>query len=241
MSEDEPLEREVAIDPEMLGKVFENLLEVNDRKSKGAFYTPREIVHYMCQQALISYLVKKTDISEPDIRDFILMGDFMKDEDTTKEKRLGNGGMFISESIFKIDNSGNVIVNRLKDIDEALANIRVADPAVGSGAFPLGMLNEIVRARQNISAYMAITMNAYETRMMYNNERSPYSLKLQTIKNCIFAADIEPSAVDIAQLRLWLSLVIDDEIKHTALVGAECNRKVLEQQCGIRVNWDNGL
>lgn len=158
MSEDEPLEREVAIDPEMLGKVFENLLEVNDRKSKGAFYTPREIVHYMCQETLIAYLVKETGIAEPDIRDFILMGDFMKDEDTTKDKRQGNGDMFISEVIFKIDSSGNVVVNRLKDIDNALANIRVADPAVGSGAFPLGMLNEIVRARQNITAYMAVTM-----------------------------------------------------------------------------------
>lgn len=216
MSEDEPLEREVAIDPEMLGKVFENLLEVKDRKSKGAFYTPREIVHYMCQESLISYLIKETGLKEQDIRDFILLGDFMKDKDTAKNRRQGEHDMLISEEIYKIDHNGNVIVDRLKDIDNALANIRVADPAVGSGAFPLGMLNEIVRARQNISAYMAITMNAYQTRNMYNNERSPYSLKLQTIKNCIFAADVEPSAVDITQLRLWLSLVIDDEINPDA-------------------------
>lgn len=216
MSEDEPLEREVAIDPEMLGKVFENLLEVKDRKSKGAFYTPREIVHYMCQETLISYLIKETGLKEQDIRDFILLGDFMKDKDTAKNRRQGEHDMLISEEIYKIDQNGNIVVNRLKDIDNALTNIRVADPAVGSGAFPLGMLNEIVRARQNISAYMAITMNAYQTRNMYNNERSPYSLKLQTIKNCIFAADIEPSAVDITQLRLWLSLVIDDEINPEA-------------------------
>lgn len=216
MSEDEPLEREVAIDPEMLGKVFENLLEVNDRKSKGAFYTPREIVHYMCQETLISYLIKETGLKEQDIRDFILLGDFLKDEDTTKDRRQGDNDMLISEEMYKIDKDGNVVADRLKDIDEALKNIRVADPAVGSGAFPLGMLNEIVRARQNISAYMAITMNGYEKRMMYNNERSPYTLKRETIKNCIFAADIEPSAVDIAQLRLWLSLVIDDDINPNA-------------------------
>lgn len=216
MSEDEPLEREVAIDPEMLGKVFENLLEVNDRKSKGAFYTPREIVHYMCRETLISYLVKETGLKEQDIREFILLGDFLKDEDTAKDRRQGDNEMLISEKLYKIDKDGNVVVDRLKDIDKALKNIRVADPAVGSGAFPLGMLNEIVRARQNISAYMAITMNAYEKRMMYNNERSPYSLKRETIKNCIFAADIEPSAVDIAQLRLWLSLVIDDDINPNA-------------------------
>lgn len=216
MSEDEPMEREVAIDPEMLGKVFENLLEVNDRKSKGAFYTPRGIVHYMCQESLINYLTNTLQIEEEAIREFILYGDFMKDEDTVKEKRQGNGGMYISESLFKLDAEGKVVVDRLKDVDEALKNVRVADPAVGSGAFPLGMLNEIVRARQNISAYMAITMNAYDTRLMYQMERSPHNLKYETIKNCIFAADIEPSAVDIAQLRLWLSLVIDDEINPNA-------------------------
>lgn len=216
MSEDEPMEREVAIDPEMLGKVFENLLEVNDRKSKGAFYTPREIVHYMCQESLINYLTNTLQIEEEVIREFILYGDFMKDEDTVKERRQGNCGMYISENLYKLDANGKVVVNRLKDMDEALKNVRVADPAVGSGAFTLGMLNEIIRARQNISAYMAITMNAYDTRMMYQMDRSPHNLKYETIKNCIFAADIEPSAVDIAQLRLWLSLVIDDEINPNA-------------------------
>ncbi|MBO5462942.1 MAG: Eco57I restriction-modification methylase domain-containing protein [Clostridia bacterium] len=212
ISEDEPMEREVAVDPEMLGKIFENLLDVKDRKSKGAFYTPREIVHYMCQESLINYLVRKTEISEDALRDFILYGDFMKDEDTVKSKREGNGGMFISPEIFKVNENGEIAVSRLKDVDDALATVRVADPAVGSGAFPLGMMNEIVRARQNITSYMAIGMRAQDKFFLYKNDRSPYALKLNAIKNSIFAVDIEPSAVDIAQLRLWLSLVIDDEI-----------------------------
>lgn len=224
MSEDEPMEREVAIDPEMLGKVFENLLEVNDRKSKGAFYTPREIVHYMCQESLINYLTNTLHIDETDIREFILYGDYMREQDTEKTIRVydefGTSHMefdFNKELLI----SGKILsfkeqVNRLKELDDALKNVRVADPAVGSGAFPLGMLNEIVRARQNISAYMAITMNQYDTRLMYQMERSPHRLKYETIKNCIFAVDIEPSAVDIAQLRLWLSLVIDDEINPDA-------------------------
>lgn len=227
MSEDEPMEREVAIDPEMLGKVFENLLEVKDRKSKGAFYTPREIVHYMCQESLINYLVRKTGLKEMDIRDFIIYGDFMKDEDTSKEKREGNGGMYISDEIFKIDTDGNIVVNRFPEIDEALANVKVADPAVGSGAFPLGMMNEIVRARQNITAYMSIGMNAYNKRLLYQNDRSSYILKYNTIKNCLYAVDIEPSAVDIAQLRLWLSLVIDDEINPKAQNDLEGHRDPL--------------
>lgn len=216
ISEDEPMEREVAIDPEMLGKIFENLLEVRDRKSKGAFYTPREIVHYMCQESLINYLIRKTGLPEEALRDFILYGDFMKDEDTVKSKREGNGGMYISPEIFKIDENANIVVNKLKDIDDALASVRVADPAVGSGAFPLGMVNEIVRARANITAYIAIGMNANAKRLLYKNERSPYALKLNAIRNSIYAVDIEPSAVDITQLRLWLSLVIDDEITPNA-------------------------
>lgn len=236
MSEDEPMEREVAIDPEMLGKVFENLLEVKDRKSKGAFYTPREIVHYMCQESLINYLTNKMGVSEDAIRDFILYGDYMKDEDTNKEKRQRNGGMLISEELYKLNPDGSVAVNRLLEVDKALQDVRVADPAVGSGAFPLGMLNEIVRARQNISAYLAITMKSYDVRMMYMMERSPHSLKYETIRNCIFAADIDPSAVDIAQLRLWLALVIDDEINpdaHNELEGHRNPRPLPNLECNI--------
>lgn len=223
MSEDEPMEREVAIDPEMLGKVFENLLEVEDRKSKGAFYTPREIVHCICQESLINYLANTMNLPDDDVREFILYGDFTKDEDTRKDKREGNGGMFIAESLFKVEPDGQVSVNRLVDMDKALADVRVADPAVGSGAFPLGMLNEIVRARQNITEYLIVeqkshakpSQEAFISRQMHT-DRSAYRLKYETVKNCIFAADIEPSAVDIAQLRLWLSLVIDDEINPNA-------------------------
>ena len=235
MSEDEPMEREVAIDPEMLGKVFENLLEVNDRKSKGAFYTPREIVHYMCQESLINYLTNTLHIEEDNIREFILYGDLMREHDTEKTIRVyDESGKSHMEFDFNRDLliSGEILsfkeqVNRLKELDDALKNVRVADPAVGSGAFPLGMLNEIVRARQNVSAYMAITMNAYDTRLMYQMERSPHNLKYETIKNCIFAADIDPSAVDIAQLRLWLSLVIDDEINPDAQSWADGHKNPL--------------
>lgn len=208
MNEDEPMEREVAIDPEMLGKVFENLLDVKDRKSKGAFYTPREIVHYMCQETLINHLITKTGLPESDVRDFILYGDLMKDEDTTKDAREGNKDLLISSNIYDPKTG----VNRLKELDDILANVKVADLAVGSGAFPLGMLNEIVKARETLSAYMAIGMNNFQKKSFYAYDRKPYDLKVNTIKNCIFACDIEPSAVDIAKLRLWLSIVIDDEI-----------------------------
>ena len=237
MSEDEPLEREVAIDPEMLGKVFENLLDVNDRKSKGAFYTPREIVHYMCQESLINYLINTMGVSEMTIRDFILYGDFMKDEDASVLKRMEKGGscdLLISEELYQLNPDGTIKLDRMVELDKALQDVRVADPAVGSGAFPLGMLNEIVRARQNITTYMDITQKildpkgaAREIRYRRINDRSARQLKYDTIRNCIFAVDIEPSAVDIAQLRLWLALVIDDEIDPNALSALDGHRNPL--------------
>ena len=214
MAEDEPMEREVAIDPEMLGKVFENLLDVKDRKSKGAFYTPREIVHYMCQESIINYLASKTNISESDIRKFVLYGEYFKDEDIQKTTDVDGKKVFdktkkleIPESIFSFEHN----VNRLKEIDDLLANVKVVDPAVGSGAFPLGMLNEIVKARNTLTSYMAIEKNSRQRKDLYI-ERNPYRFKRETIRDCIFACDIEPSAVDITKLRLWLSLVIDDQI-----------------------------
>ncbi len=218
MAEDEPMEREVAIDPEMLGKVFENLLDVKDRKSKGAFYTPREIVHYMCQESLINYLATNTGIEEDDIRKFILYGEYFRDNDCLKTKEIYKDGkrsytidkdrdMEMPKSIFSFKTN----VNRLKELDELLDNVKIADPAVGSGAFLLGLLNEIVRARQTLTAYMAIEMNGFQRFNFYAYGRKTYDLKVNTIKNCLFACDLEPSATDITKLRLWLSIVIDDE------------------------------
>ena len=219
MAEDEPMEREVAIDPEMLGKVFESLLDVTDRKSKGAFYTPREIVHYMCQESLINYLTTNTGIEEADIRKFILYGEYFRDNDCLKTKEVIKNGkksyevdktrdLEMPESIFSFKQD----VNRLKELDELLANVKVADPAVGSGAFLLGLLNEIVRARQTLTAYMTIEMKAFDRFSFYAYGRKAYDLKVNTIKNCLFACDLEPSATDITKLRLWLSIVIDDEL-----------------------------
>lgn len=248
MSEDEPMEKEVAIDPEMLGKVFESMLEVKDRKAKGEFYTPREIVHYMCQESLINYLTNKTGISYNAMRDFILYGEYIKSEDTNKNNKTN---LLISEEIYKEDENGNIIVNRLIEIDNLLANIKVADPAVGSGAFPLGMLNEIVKTRETITDYIYKYKSGNDKRLIYLLDRSVHRLKMETIKNSIFAVDLEPSAVEITKLRLWLSLVIDDEINPNAqseldghknplpLPNLECNilcgNSLIDEFKGIRL------
>lgn len=206
INEAEPLEKDIAVDPEMLGKIFEELLEVSDRKSKGAFYTPREIVHYMCQESLINHLVNEVGVPYEDMKEFILYGELIRDADN--RRNVGYGKEFtIKESI----------LNNISEIDDALRDVRVADPAVGSGAFPLGMLNEIVRARNNITEYIIRKdkEGAFGERFgeeFIRNRRSSYKMKLDTIKDSIFAVDIEPSAIDITKLRLWLSIVVDQEI-----------------------------
>lgn len=206
INEDEPLEKEVAVDPEMLGKIFENLLDVSDRKSKGAYYTPREIVHYMCQESLINYLVNEAEVPYEDMKEFILYGEIIRDADNRKD--VGYGKEFtIRQTIYD-----NIVA-----IDNALENVRIADPAVGSGAFPLGILNEIVKARNNITEYIIRKDKEGYFGERYGEEfirkwRDPYKYKRKTIKNSIFAVDIEPSAVDIAKLRLWLSVVVEQEI-----------------------------
>ena len=223
--EDEPLEREVAVDPEMLGKVFENLLEVKDRKSKGTYYTPREIVHYMCQESLINYLdtaintqeetvipqepVQKSLIGEDkpeqavltvqahkvvipreDIEAFIRRGDFAINNDLAKEQGTKSYTYKMPESIR----------NNARLFDDKLADIKICDPAIGSGAFPVGMMHEIVRARETLTTYIG------ESR-----SRTPYNFKRHAIHESIYGVDIDPGAVDIAKLRLWLSLVVDED------------------------------
>lgn len=194
--EDEPLEKEVAVDPEMLGKVFENLLEITDRKSKGAYYTPREIVHYMCQESLINYLdtalnAETGTVTIEEIETFIREGELSIERDQARE-----------EGKLKDDKHGlpESIRNQAKEIDFALADVKICDPAIGSGAFPVGMMTEIVRARQVLTPYLAS-----------QRLRDAYTFKWHCIENSLYGVDIDSSAVEIAKLRLWLSLVVDEE------------------------------
>jgi len=198
IKEDEPLEREVAIDPEMLGKVFEKLLDVTDRKSKGAFYTPRDIVHYMCQQSLIGYLANHTSIPRDDLELFIRRGDVTLGMTIHAQEAGGQDEEWFQDARFTLPES---IRNHYAELDRLLCSIRVADPAVGSGAFPVGMMNEIVKARSILTPFFAGE----------DADRSVYELKRQAIEHSLYGADIDPSAVDITKLRFWLSLIVDEE------------------------------
>lgn len=217
VKEDEPLEKEVAIDPEMLGKVFENLLPENIRKGNGAFYTPREIVHYMCQESLINYLYNKLNIKEVELSP----EEKAEQQSLFKKKKISQLKLtkeVIEEILSKEDiehlikkgcsNYSNKtvkeempskVVEYARVLDKALCEIKVCDPAIGSGAFPVGMMNEIVRARAALSVYID------------QPNRSIYELKRNAIENSIYGVDIDGGAVEIAKLRFWLSLVVDEE------------------------------
>ena len=222
IKEDEPLEKEVAVDPEMLGKVFENMLEVSERKSKGAFYTPREIVHYMCQESLIHYLDDRLNVyaAAPELAE--PQGHIF--DNTDGQQSLGGTNIkalkadletLIRKGHLALENDTRVLVagketrdykfqlpesvrRHAREIDSALADIKACDPAIGSGAFLVGLLHEIVNARLALAPHSG-------------NAQSIYELKRHAIGESIYGVDIDASAIDIARLRLWLSLIVDEE------------------------------
>ena len=170
IDENDPNDAEVGVDPEMLGKIFENLLE--DNKDKGAFYTPKEIVRYMCQESLTAYL--QTGIDEAEVKEHI--ANFVKTNDV---EELGGASSELAMSI-----------------DQKLIDVKICDPAIGSGAFPMGLLRELYACRKSIEIF---------------EEDNTADIKRHIIQNNIYGVDIEKGAVDIARLRFWLALIIDEK------------------------------
>lgn len=169
IDENDPNDAEVGVDPEMLGKIFENLLE--DNKDKGAFYTPKEIVRYMCQESLTAYL--QTGIDDVEVKEHI--ANFVKTNDVVE---LGGASSELAMSI-----------------DQKLIDVKICDPAIGSGAFPMGLLRELYACRKSIEIF---------------EEDNAADIKHHIIQNNIYGVDIEKGAVDIARLRFWLALIIDE-------------------------------
>lgn len=175
IDENDPYDSEVGIDPEMLGHIFENLLEEN--REKGAFYTPKEIVHYMCQESLLQYLrTHLPECTEDESSATIALQNFIRKGETGDRT-----------------DRKNFVVQQAKRIERLLDNAKICDPAIGSGAFPMGMLQEIFKAKTALD----LTLDHTE-------------VKKQIIQNCIYGVDIENGAVEIARLRFWLALVVDE-------------------------------
>ncbi len=157
IDETDPADMEIGVEPEMLGKIFENLLE--DNKDKGAFYTPKEIVQYMCRESLIAYL-----------------------GDNEKVRSL-----VTTHNADYTDSEKTELIKKLKEV-------KVCDPAVGSGAFPMGMLNEL-----------------FACRIALGENEDAAEIKKQIVRENIYGVDIEKGAVDIARLRFWLAIIVDEK------------------------------
>ena len=197
IDENDPDDADIGIDPEMLGKIFESLLE--DNKAKGAFYTPKEIVRYMCKESLIAYLETKVsdnasemlDIKQS-IRTFVEHHELPEELEPYREV-----------------------------LDTALRDVKICDPAIGSGAFPMGLLNELWRCREALADSDCAALSSPLERVTakpggmlletdkVGNKRAV--LKKEIIENNIYGVDIEKGAIDIARLRFWLSIVVDAE------------------------------
>lgn len=175
VDENENIDVEISIDPEMLGKTFEKLLDVKDRKSSGTFYTPREIVRFMSEDSLISYL------NDSDL----------KLSSNTLIKK------FVQLELLQEDAEKKEITKIADTLDKLLENIKVCDPAVGTGAFVVEMVNLVSKTRKKLDTYLGRSRNIYK-------------LKLQAIQKSIYGVDIESQAIEIAKLRLWLALIIDE-------------------------------
>lgn len=164
VDENDPDDAEIGVDPEMLGKIFESLLE--DNKAKGAFYTPKEIVRYMCKESLIAHLASKLpNVADSVVRAFVEHHEMQPELEPYRDT-----------------------------LETALRDVKICDPAIGSGAFPMGLLNELWRCREALGT-----------------ELSRLQLKKEIIENNIYGVDIERGAIDIARLRFWLSIVVDSE------------------------------
>ena len=214
--EDDPNDHTVAVDPEMLGHIFENLLE--DNKDKGAYYTPKEIVHYMCQESLIEYLttwfenkgyevVGYIGFDKPDQPKLFSANDSRKGQliieadNKTKGKQIDR---LLIEKLLKKkldDDDKKLIKKHSAEFHNALDSVKICDPAIGSGAFPMGLLHEIFTAKQTLHTFEHGNTKTFDAS----------GVKLNIIQNSIYGVDIEKGAVDIARLRFWLSLIVDEE------------------------------
>ncbi len=222
VSEEEPFEKEVALDPELLGKIYEKLNAIRQEnfdeyvkmlelkkerdfnKEYGVYYTSRDIVRYMCQESLIGYLESELSVLLPSteglkeaIETLVRRGEFIQTVDV-QDRALVELIEGVREDVKCKVEVSEIVVQNAEKIDELLADVRICDPAVGSGAFLIGMIHEIVMLRKLLSMYTKKHVRQYD-------------LKRYIIENSIYGVDVDPGAVEICKLRAWLYMTVDED------------------------------
>lgn len=253
IDENTPTDEEVALDPELLGKVLENLLAsynpvtaTTARKSTGSYYTPREIVNYMVDESLIAYLINKviegaksyielgtnqSDIfgnsarkGQLKIEEELLPSRWINNEDKLEDE-LRKLISYTEDSISFTDKETDILIN-------AINNCKILDPAVGSGAFPMGVLHKLVLILSKLDPHnikwkqkqiSAIESNVTDPGLKkvllkkiednFSRNELDYGRKLYLIQNCLYGVDIQPIAIQIAKLRFFISLLVDEKIQ----------------------------
>ncbi|ABK60686.1 DNA modification methylase [Clostridium novyi A str. NCTC 538] len=197
--EDLGYDADVAVDPELLGRIFENMINSEERKTTGSFYTPRAIISYMCKQSIKEYLIQ--NLKNIQSQKIIYLIDSIEEEGiyskdrtitvnkTTKGKTIVDGSTYLMTK----DEMQRIII--------LLDNVKICDPSVGSGAFILGMLQLLVILKKKLNYYC------------YNKNIDLYETKKEIIKNNLYGVDIQEGATEIAHLRLWLSLAVEYDAK----------------------------
>ncbi|RCK75200.1 MAG: putative type IIS restriction /modification enzyme, N-terminal half [Ignavibacteriae bacterium] len=208
IDENTPIDQDVALDPELLGKVFENLLAsynpetaTTARKATGSYYTPREIVEYMVNESLVAHLKTVLNNDNQEVEQKLrMLFDYASDENPFDEQTT------------------------LKLID-AIEKIKILDPACGSGAFPMGVLHKLVLALHKLDPENKIWKQRLlnrvpaeirsETEQSLQNKSIDYIRKLGLIENCIYGVDIQEIAIQISKLRFFISLLVEQQIDDT--------------------------
>ncbi|MGK5094462.1 hypothetical protein WDW89_20905, partial [Deltaproteobacteria bacterium TL4] len=227
VTENTPIEEDIALDPELLGRVFENLLasynpetKTTARKQTGSFYTPREIVNYMVDESIKAYLKQKLETEA-----------HMPPEDAEVGLELLIG-YYEKEHLFN-ENETAVLIH-------AIDTCKILDPACGSGAFPMGILHKMAHilhkldpnnnkwrelqkdkaVKETEGAFNIGNKEERETRLkeisdVFENNSDDYGRKLYLIENCIYGVDIQPIATQISKLRFFISLIVDQKTDKT--------------------------
>lgn len=245
VEENTPVEEEVALDPELLGKVFENLLasynvdtQATARKQSGSFYTPREVVDYMVDEALIAYFERQINTPLPQAGKGLACPELVEGGERAVEARLRS-------LLSYADIPHEFSLAEVKEIIAAIEQLKILDPACGSGAFPMGVLQKLVHTlrkldpnnelwkaqnRAPLAAQLAEAKKIPDPslreakveeaesaltkfdRDFANVKHADYTRKLYLIEKCIHGVDIQPIAVQIAKLRFFIALVVSQEV-----------------------------
>lgn len=196
--EDLGYDADIAVDPELLGRIFENMINSEERKETGSFYTPRPIINYMCKQSIKEYLRDNSKVVDYEKIDYLVTNVeeenlYSKDRpiiinEKTREREVVDGSKYRLSK----EETGEII--------NLLEKVQICDPAVGSGAFILGMLQLLLLLNKKLYYYGPNRKNI-----------DLYETKKEIIKNNLYGVDIQEGATEIAHLRLWLSLAVEYE------------------------------